>query len=67
MENILKLTPLLKNELQAIVKRLDQFKVTAGSNKPTSFIWVIKTFWQDCLAYKVRLEELMEMTDCKDH
>ena len=54
------------NELEEIVKRLDQLKVTASSDKPASFIWVIKTFWQDCLAYKIRLEELMEMTDCKD-
>ena len=62
---MLKLTPLLMNELEEIVKRLDQLKVTASSDKPASFIWVIKTFWQDCLAYKIRLEELMEMTDCK--
>ena len=64
---MLKLTPLLKNELQEIVERLDQLKVAASSNKPSSYVWVINTFWHDCFAYKIRLEELMEMTDCKGH
>ena len=61
-ENMRRLTVALDKELEFISHKVGQLGHLSIRTGPD----ILKTFERDMRQYKLRLEEMMEMTDCKE-